>query len=64
MSTENESILVTDKDFDEQAYLASNPDVAKAVQDGRIASGKAHFEQFGREEKRRIQTSHFVYLRK
>ena len=30
---ENELILVTDKNFDEKTYLASNPDVAQAVRE-------------------------------
>jgi predicted SAM-dependent methyltransferase len=54
---ENEFILVTDENFEEQAYLASNPDVAQAVRQGIMASGRIHFEQFGRNEKRRVKAS-------
>ena len=55
---ENDFVLVTDENFDEQAYLASNPDVAKAVQDGIMVSGKVHFEQYGRAEKRKMEARH------
>jgi predicted SAM-dependent methyltransferase len=55
---ENEFTLVTDENFDEQAYLASNPDAAKAVGEGRIESGKLHFELFGRKEKRKVRVRH------
>lgn len=51
----HEFILVTDKNFDEVAYLASNPDVARAVIDGSMKSGKKHFERFGRNEMRKIR---------
>ncbi len=55
---QNGFILVTDENFNENAYLASNPDVAEAVRAGRIASGKIHFDQFGRQEKRKVKASH------
>lgn len=55
---EYDLILVTDENFDEQAYLVSNPDVAQAVREGRIGSGKIHFEQFGRKEKRKVRVNH------
>lgn len=38
--------------FDEQAYLANNPDVAAAVAAGAFPSGQAHWDQFGRYEPR------------
>lgn len=38
--------------FDEESYLRLNPDVRKAVTDGRFASGRDHFELFGRGEGR------------
>ena len=41
-----------DAGFDEQLYLALNPEVAAAVQDGTIASGLAHWRQCGRDEER------------
>lgn len=55
---ENELILVTNENFDERAYLASNPDVAQAVREGGIESGKKHFELFGRKEKRKMRVGH------
>jgi len=44
----------TDRNFDEQAYLRGNPDVADAVRKGLMPSGRAHFEAFGRVEGRRL----------
>jgi hypothetical protein len=41
-----------DADFDEQDYLAANPDVASAVGKGQFRSGWEHFETFGRKEGR------------
>ena len=38
--------------FDEAGYLAAYPDVAAAVQAGALASGREHFERFGRNEGR------------
>lgn len=38
--------------FDEDAYLLFNPDVAEAVAAGTLASGYAHWVQFGRHEHR------------
>ena len=38
--------------FNEQAYLAANPDVAAAVQSGQIGSGESHFNKYGRIEGR------------
>lgn len=42
----------TGLEFDEQTYLARNPDVAAAVGAGRFASGLDHFMKFGRHEHR------------
>lgn len=44
--------LVDDAPFDEAAYLRSNPDVAAAVEAKAIASGKAHFDHWGKNEDR------------
>ena len=55
---ENDFVLVTDENFDEQAYLASNPDVAQAISAGIMGSGKLHFEQYGRIEKRKMKVSY------
>jgi hypothetical protein len=38
--------------FNEAAYLRANPDVAAAVREGRLSSGAAHYEQYGRFEGR------------
>ena len=50
-------VLVTEENFDERAYLASNPDVAAAVSTGRLASGRRHFETFGHKERRRQRSA-------
>lgn len=36
--------------FDEAGYLLANPDVAEAVRDGHFASGRQHFDSYGRHE--------------
>ena len=41
-----------DDNYDEAAYLRANPDVAAAVLAGQCASGRAHYDAFGREERR------------
>lgn len=43
---------VTYENFDEAAYLASNPDVADAVRSGAAESGFAHFSAIGAAERR------------
>ena len=40
------------EEFDEATYLAYHPDVAAAVAKGRYASGRQHYEKFGRAEGR------------
>ncbi len=45
---------VTSDNFDERAYLESNPDVAVAVQSGDFESGRHHFLQLGCTESRRM----------
>ena len=47
-----ESRYVASAPFDEAHYLQAYPDVADAVQDGRISSGYAHWLEWGREEGR------------
>jgi len=44
----------TSERFDEEAYLRANPDVAAAVKNGQLQSGRQHFELFGRNEGRRL----------
>ena len=46
--------LATDENFDEEAYLLANPDVADAVRKNLMESGRQHFEAFGKKEGRRI----------
>ena len=41
--------------IDEQAYLAANPDVAKAVAGGKLPSGQFHYWAFGKREKRKTK---------
>lgn len=45
--------------FDEDGYLAANPDVAEAVRSGRLSSGWAHYKKFGQIEGRRQKTPEF-----
>lgn len=39
-------------DFDEDTYLLFNPDVAQAIQEGKIHTARAHWERFGQIELR------------
>lgn len=52
----------TEKNFDEAAYLLANPDVAKAVREGKFVSGRSHFEVFGRQEGRMLQRDRSIFL--
>jgi len=45
-------IQVSSENFEEDAYLAANPDVKAAVAAGQCPSGRVHFEQFGCRERR------------
>jgi SAM-dependent methyltransferase len=49
-------VPVTPVNFEENAYLAANPDVNAAVAAGTCASGRAHFEQIGWQERRKIRS--------
>lgn len=40
---------------DEGEYLAANPDVAQAVAEGKIPSGRYHYLYFGRKENRKLR---------
>lgn len=44
----------TEENFDEDAYLLANPDVAKAVNMGSLESGRHHFEIYGKKEGRKL----------
>ncbi len=41
-----------DAEFDEAAYLITYPDVAEAVKQGLLASGREHFQRAGKQERR------------
>ena len=43
-------------EFDETAYLECNPDVAHAVQIGKIQSGLEHWNKWGKQEKRALNS--------
>jgi hypothetical protein len=40
--------------FDEREYLRCNPDVRRAVRNGQMASGAAHYQEYGRRERRAL----------
>jgi len=46
-------IVATPENFEADAYVARNPDVAFLIARGRYASARAHFERRGRAERRR-----------
>lgn len=50
-------IPATPEDYEEQAYLRANPDVAAAVERGDFRDGRSHFEAFGVAEARRMRLS-------
>jgi len=47
--------IATSANFEEDAYLRANPDVAEAVHRGAIESGRAHFDLFGKNEERKLR---------
>lgn len=51
-------VAATDATFDEERYLQANPDVRNALAAGFFTSGRTHFEQFGRRERRRMVVPH------
>jgi hypothetical protein len=50
-----ETVLATDQNYVEVAYLAANPDLAAALNRDAITSGRAHFERFGKHEGRMLR---------
>ncbi|HAX77374.1 MAG TPA: hypothetical protein DCY88_16450 [Cyanobacteria bacterium UBA11372] len=44
--------LNLDKIYDEEFYIKGNPDVAKAVKEGKYKNGREHYELFGKYENR------------
>ena len=48
--------LATDENYNEEAYLSENADVAKAVKEViHLISGRQHFDIFGKNEGRSIR---------
>ena len=47
--------VATDENFNEDGYLACNPDVASAVTAGTLESGLEHFLHWGKTERRRLR---------
>jgi SAM-dependent methyltransferase len=59
--------IATSENYSEDAYLSANADVREAIGQGRFASGREHFEIFGRIEHRRLALSNldeFLKLKK
>ena len=58
--------LATDENFNEEAYLFANPDVALDVKKGiSLLSGRQHYEIFGKAEGRNIRlpfTANLLHL--
>ena len=52
--TPEDSPLVAAADFDEQAYLKRNPDVAQGIARGMFPSGYDHYKNYGRYEGRAL----------
>ena len=52
--------IATLQNFDEKAYLLSNPDVAEAIIKGTIKSARRHFEIFGKNEQRTLRLSSII----
>lgn len=48
-------VLATSENFNEQAYLSANPDVAEARRKGLVRDVRAHFEKFGCREGRKLR---------
>ncbi|MGO9392171.1 hypothetical protein [Rhodoblastus sp.] len=49
------TLIATDENFDEQAYLLANPDIVSEMQAGRLDSVQYHFVNWGKNEGRRIK---------
>jgi SAM-dependent methyltransferase len=52
--------VVTENQFDAEAYLYANPDVASALRQGHIKSASEHFEKFGKFENRRQRNTSVI----
>lgn len=66
MSSIQLDVDATIENFDEEAYLAANADVARALKNNTIKSGFDHFRSFGVNEKRklRVLTPEFKMVQK
>jgi SAM-dependent methyltransferase len=53
--------IATDQNFDEEAYMRANRDVAKALSKGTIESGRAHFDSFGKNENRSLRFHRSIF---
>lgn len=53
----NQTAAAVFESFDETAYLAANPDVATAVNNGQFDSGQQHYVLFGRNENRKLRSA-------
>jgi hypothetical protein len=53
-SADLDSVEVDKLTFNEELYLAANPDVARAVANNPHSSGWIHYQQYGRQEGRRL----------
>lgn len=52
--SDHESVATSTDAWDEQAYVAANPDIAEAIARGQIKSGYQHYVTYGRKEGRPI----------
>jgi SAM-dependent methyltransferase len=48
-------VPATSENFEEQAYLKANPDVAQAVRNGQFRDGRHHFQMYGCNERRQLR---------
>lgn len=54
MASYNLEEIATNQNFNEEAYLKANPDVADAVSKEIVKSGRDHFDFFGKNENRKL----------
>ncbi|PIE83235.1 MAG: methyltransferase type 11 [Candidatus Contendobacter odensis] len=57
MTTNTLELIAKEENFDEEAYLRANPDVANAVKEKQFESGYKHFKAFGKNEGRKMRFS-------
>jgi hypothetical protein len=44
--------IITEKNYNEERYLESNPDVVEGIKNGHFKNGREHFDKFGINEGR------------